>query len=67
VPADAQGLIVTFPRGDEEPLYYCGSAQTECIHRWQLDADLPARARFFDVVAARVERTSQGASTAEEG
>jgi hypothetical protein len=48
-------------------LYYCGSAQTECIHDWRLDADLPATARYFDVVADQVERTSQGASTAEEG
>lgn len=53
-------------RGDDVTLYYCGSAQTECTHSWQLDADLPATARLFDVVAAWVGRTPSGASSAEE-
>jgi len=54
-------------RGDDVTLYYCGSAQTECTHSWQLDADLPATTRLFDVVAAWVGRTPRGASAAEEG
>jgi len=54
-------------RGDDVTLYYCGSAQTECTHSWQLDADLPATARLFDVVAAWVGRTPRDASAAEEG
>jgi acetyl esterase/lipase len=54
-------------RGDDVTLYYCGSAQTECTHSWQLDAELPATAHLFDLVAAWVGRMPAVAVAAEEG
>lgn len=54
-------------RGDDVTLYYCGSAQTECTHSWQLDAELRATAQLFDLVAAWVGRMPVVAASAEEG
>ena len=54
-------------RGDDVTLYYCGSAQTECTHSWQLDAGLRATAQLFDLVAAWVGRMPAVAAAAEEG
>lgn len=60
-------VATALAHGDDVTLYYCGSAQTECTHSWQLDADLPATAHLFDVVAAWVGWLPAGAASAEEG
>lgn len=45
-------------RGDDVTVHYCGSAHEECRHSWQLNGDLAATRRLFDLIAAWIGRPS---------